>query len=146
MTTTVIRHRDSRTVIWLVLIGVLAVILLSILPFSLFLQLGSRLNLFATVFLGIFIKALPYLLIGTLISGLVAEGLWLMDAGSLGGQMIAEQPDYIYSNPQWDPWGKALIFQQFNFKGKHESEICLWMPGWEESQILTQGILPRWLP
>jgi hypothetical protein len=50
---------------------VLVVILLSILPLSLFLQLGSRLNLFATVFLGIFIEALPYLLIGTLISGLV---------------------------------------------------------------------------
>jgi hypothetical protein len=71
MTTTVTPHQASRTVIWLVLIGVLAVILLSILPLSLFLQLGSRLNLFATVFLGIFIEALPYLLIGTLISGLV---------------------------------------------------------------------------
>jgi uncharacterized membrane protein YraQ (UPF0718 family) len=33
--------------------------------------LVSRLNLFATVFLGIFIEALPYLLLGTLISGLV---------------------------------------------------------------------------
>jgi uncharacterized protein len=71
MTTTITPHRASRTVIWLVLIGVLAVILLSILPLGLFLQLGSRLNLFATVFLGIFIEALPYLLIGTLISGLV---------------------------------------------------------------------------
>ena len=71
MTTTVTPHRASRTVIWLVLIGVLAVILLSILPLSFFFQLGSRLNLFATVFLGIFIEAMPYLLIGTLISGLV---------------------------------------------------------------------------
>jgi uncharacterized membrane protein YraQ (UPF0718 family) len=55
----------------LVLIGVLAVVLFSILPLSLFLELGPKLNLFATVFLGIFIEALPYLLIGTLISGLV---------------------------------------------------------------------------
>jgi uncharacterized membrane protein YraQ (UPF0718 family) len=31
----------------------------------------ARLNLFATVFLEVFIEALPYLLIGTLISGLV---------------------------------------------------------------------------
>jgi uncharacterized membrane protein YraQ (UPF0718 family) len=53
------------------LIGVLAVVLISILPVSFFFQLGSRLNLFATVFLGIFIEAMPYLLIGTFISGLV---------------------------------------------------------------------------
>lgn len=49
----------------------LAVILFSILPLSLLLELGPKLNLFATVFLGIFIEALPYLLIGTLISGVV---------------------------------------------------------------------------
>jgi uncharacterized protein len=55
----------------LILTGVLAVILFSILPFGLFVRLGPKLNLFATVFLGIFIEALPYLLIGTLISGLV---------------------------------------------------------------------------
>jgi uncharacterized membrane protein YraQ (UPF0718 family) len=50
---------------------VLVVILFSILPFSLLIELGPKLNLFATVFLGIFIEALPYLLIGTLISGIV---------------------------------------------------------------------------
>jgi uncharacterized membrane protein YraQ (UPF0718 family) len=71
MTTITAPRRASRTIIWLILIGVLAVRLISILPFSLFLQLGSRLNLFATVFLGIFIEALPYLLLGTFISGLV---------------------------------------------------------------------------
>jgi uncharacterized membrane protein YraQ (UPF0718 family) len=53
------------------MIGVLAVILFSILPLPLLLGLGPKLNLFATVFLGIFIEALPYLLIGTLISGIV---------------------------------------------------------------------------
>jgi uncharacterized membrane protein YraQ (UPF0718 family) len=61
----------SRTLIWLILVGVLLFVLMSITPWSLFLELVSRLNLFATVFLGIFIEALPYLLIGTLISGLV---------------------------------------------------------------------------
>ena len=49
----------------------LVVILFSILPLSLFVGLGPKLNLFATVFLGIFIEALPYLLIGTFISGVV---------------------------------------------------------------------------
>jgi len=64
-------RRASRTLIWLVLVGVLLFVLASITPWSLFLNLVSRLNLFATVFLGIFIEALPYLLFGTLISGLV---------------------------------------------------------------------------
>jgi uncharacterized membrane protein YraQ (UPF0718 family) len=71
MTSLTASSRRSRTITWLVLIGVLTIVLISILPLSRFLQFGSRLNLFATVFLGIFIEALPYLLIGTLISGLV---------------------------------------------------------------------------
>jgi len=58
-------RRASRTVIWLVILGTLAVILFSILPLPLFFQLGPRLNLFATIFLGIFIEALPYLLRGS---------------------------------------------------------------------------------
>jgi len=58
-------------VIWLILLFVLIIVLASIVPSSLFLNLVSRLNLFATVFLGIFIEAMPYLLFGTLISGLV---------------------------------------------------------------------------
>lgn len=49
----------------------LVFVLASLVPLILVLQLVSRLNLFATVFLGIFIEALPYLLLGTLISGLV---------------------------------------------------------------------------
>jgi len=58
-------------VIWLILLCALVIVLASIVPWSLFLNLVSRLNLFATVFLGIFIEAIPYLLFGTLISGLV---------------------------------------------------------------------------
>jgi len=63
--------RVSRRLVWLVLIGVFLVVVASLTPLSLFLQLPSRLNLFATVFLGIFIEAIPYLLFGTFISGLV---------------------------------------------------------------------------
>jgi hypothetical protein len=58
-------------VIWLILLFVLIIVLASIVPWNLFLNLVSRLNLFATVFLGIFIEAMPYLLFGTFISGLV---------------------------------------------------------------------------
>jgi len=71
VTSTTTSRRASRTAIWLILLFVLAVILASITPWSLFLNLVSKLNLFATVFLGIFIEAVPYLLFGTLISGLV---------------------------------------------------------------------------
>ncbi len=71
MTSITAPRRASRTIIWLVILGILAVVLFSIFPLALLLQLGPKLNLFATVFLGIFIEALPYLLLGTLISGLV---------------------------------------------------------------------------
>jgi uncharacterized membrane protein YraQ (UPF0718 family) len=71
MTVSTALGRRPRAVIWLVIIGILLIVLASIVPWSLVLQLASRLNLFATVFLGIFIEAMPYLLIGTLISGLV---------------------------------------------------------------------------
>ena len=71
MISTTTHRRTPRTVIWLVLLGVLAVILFSILPFSTIIGLGPKLNLFATIFLGIFIEALPYLLVGTFISGVV---------------------------------------------------------------------------
>jgi uncharacterized protein len=63
--------RVSRRLIWLIIISVLVLVLASMTPWSLFLQIPSRLNLFATVFLGIFIEAMPYLLFGTFISGLV---------------------------------------------------------------------------
>jgi uncharacterized membrane protein YraQ (UPF0718 family) len=41
------------------------------LPLGFFTWLWDRLNIFATVFLGIFVEAVPYLLLGTLASGLV---------------------------------------------------------------------------
>ena len=64
-------RRTPRPILWLIITIVLLFMLASITPWSLFLQLASRLNLFATVFLGIFIEAIPYLLFGTFISGLV---------------------------------------------------------------------------
>ncbi len=75
-----------------------------------------------------------------------AQALWLIDPATQGGQVIANQPNYIYNNPQWDPWGKALIFQQFKLKGVYKPEIGLWRSGWQEPRMLTQGLLPHWLP
>jgi len=65
------RNGISRLLIQLMLLGVLAGILYIILPPSAWAGLGERLPNFATVFLGIFIEALPFLLMGTLASGLV---------------------------------------------------------------------------
>ncbi len=50
---------------------VLLLVASSMLPVSVFTWLWDRLNVFATVFLGIFVEAVPYLLLGTLASGLV---------------------------------------------------------------------------
>lgn len=57
-----------------------------------------------------------------------------------------DQPDYIYSNPQWDPWGKAPVFQRFNYREVYEPQIGLWKTGLKESKVLTRGVLLRWLP
>lgn len=60
-----------RNLILTILLGILLTVSLSLLPAGFFPWLWDRLNVFATVFLGIFIEAVPYLLLGTLASGLV---------------------------------------------------------------------------
>ena len=65
------RQSLSRLLIQLILLGVIAGILYSSMPPSAWPWLGEKLSTFATVFLGIFIEALPFLLMGTLASGLV---------------------------------------------------------------------------
>jgi len=57
--------------IFTIAIGILLMVSLSLLPVGFFPWFWDRLNVFATVFLGIFIEAVPYLLLGTLASGLV---------------------------------------------------------------------------
>jgi hypothetical protein len=74
------------------------------------------------------------------------EALWLIDPVTLGGQVIADQPEYTYNNPQWDPWGRALVFQQFKIRGIYTPEIGLWMPGFDEPRTLAEGIMPQWVP
>jgi WD40 repeat protein len=75
-----------------------------------------------------------------------AEALWLMDPFGGDGQAIASQPDYVYSTPYWDPWGTALVFQQFELRGTYTPEIGLWKPGMDAPQALTGGLMPKWLP
>jgi uncharacterized membrane protein YraQ (UPF0718 family) len=65
----------SRSVIRLIAVGVLLFVVVTLVvtlfSYNFFIELVSRLNLFATIFLGIFIEAIPYLLFGTFVSGLV---------------------------------------------------------------------------
>ncbi|MBL8077052.1 MAG: permease [Anaerolineales bacterium] len=61
----------SRPLVVAVIIIVLILVASSMLPIIFFTWLWDRLNIFATVFLGIFVEAVPYLLLGTLASGLV---------------------------------------------------------------------------
>jgi hypothetical protein len=72
--------------------------------------------------------------------------LWLMDPYNRDGQVIVEQPGYSYNNPYWDLWGRALIFQQFKLKGVYQPQIALWMPGFDQPQVLAEGLMPHWLP
>ncbi len=61
----------SRSLIVTIAIGVLLVVIFSMIPPDFLVWLWDRLNIFATIFLSIFIEAVPYLLLGTLASGLV---------------------------------------------------------------------------
>lgn len=76
----------------------------------------------------------------------VAEGLWLMNPFQKDGQAIADQKDYVHSSPQWDPWGKTLLFQQFYIRGGYKPEVALWKQGMDTPQVVGEGLLPQWLP
>jgi Tol biopolymer transport system component len=76
----------------------------------------------------------------------MAEGLWLMNPSRRDGQVIADQKDYVHSTPQWDPWGKTLLFQQFYMRGNYKPEIAFWKPGMNKPQVVAEGLMPHWLP
>lgn len=71
MQTTTSTTRPSRNLIVIIAIAILIITASSMIPANFFSWLWDRLNVFATVFLGIFVEAVPYLLLGTLASGLV---------------------------------------------------------------------------
>lgn len=64
-------NRLPRSLIISIVIGILLIIVFSMIPIGFLSWVWDKLNIFATVFLGIFIEAIPYLLLGTLASGLV---------------------------------------------------------------------------
>jgi Tol biopolymer transport system component len=75
-----------------------------------------------------------------------AQVFWLFDPGILDGIIIAEQEDYTYNSPLWNPWGTALVFQQYKLRGKFKPQIGLWEPSFTKPLILTEGLMPHWLP
>lgn len=75
-----------------------------------------------------------------------SQVLWVFDPGLLDGIIIADEAEYTYNSPQWDPWGEALIFQQFKLRGQYKPEVGLWQSGSSESRLLAEGIMPHWLP
>ena len=72
--------------------------------------------------------------------------LWVFDPTLLDGIVITSDPDYTYNSPQWDPWGSALLFQQFKMRGQYKPEIGLWQSDTNISTVFSEGILPQWLP
>lgn len=71
MQTTTSSNRLPRTLILAIAAGILVMVAASMIPAGFFAWLWDRMNVFATVFLGIFVEAVPFLLLGTLASGLV---------------------------------------------------------------------------
>ncbi len=60
-----------RRLIVFIALAVLTAVAAAMIPAAFYPWLWARMNVFATVFLGIFVEAVPYLLLGTLASGLV---------------------------------------------------------------------------
>src|SRR6266581_7195334 len=72
MTVSVQTKSKSRLWVILIVLGVFFIILTSQFPFlELLPQIWSKISVFATIFLGIFIEAIPFLLLGTIGSGFV---------------------------------------------------------------------------
>jgi dipeptidyl aminopeptidase/acylaminoacyl peptidase len=72
--------------------------------------------------------------------------LWVFDPGLLEGIIITDEPEYTYNSPRWDPWGNALVYQQFKLRGQYKPEVGLWRGETGEAMILAEGLMPRWLP
>ncbi|MBK8619246.1 MAG: hypothetical protein IPN96_19535 [Anaerolineales bacterium] len=68
-----------------------------------------------------------------------AQVFAVIDLNILDGIIIADQEDYTYNSPRWDPWGTALIFQQFKLHGAFKPEIGLWKSGFSEPLILQKA-------
>lgn len=75
-----------------------------------------------------------------------AQMLWVFNPSMLDGIVVADDPNYTYNSPQWDPWGQAILFQQFKLHGQYTPEIGLWQEGVNRSTTFAEGILPQWLP
>lgn len=69
--TTAHPSRLPRRLIVLIALAVLTAVAAAMIPAAFYPWLWARMNVFATVFLGIFVEAVPYLILGTLASGLV---------------------------------------------------------------------------
>jgi WD40 repeat protein len=76
----------------------------------------------------------------------VSTGLWLVHPTRLEGQMFAQEENHSYNAPIWDPWGKAIVFQQIRLKAANKPEIVLWEPGMKAPRVLAEGFSPRWMP
>jgi dipeptidyl aminopeptidase/acylaminoacyl peptidase len=75
-----------------------------------------------------------------------AELLWLIDPAAREGPTIASQPDTVYNTPAWDPWGRTLVFQQFNLRGAYKPEIDIWKRDMQAPKVVAEGIMSHWLP
>jgi WD40 repeat protein len=76
----------------------------------------------------------------------VSTGLSLVHPKRLDGQMFAQEEDYSHNFPIWDPWGEAVVFQQFKLKAVSNPEIALWETGMKAPRVLAEGFSPRWMP
>lgn len=74
------------------------------------------------------------------------QSLWVFNPGTLDGVIIANDPEYAYNSPLWDPWGENLLFQQLKLRSQYNPEIGIWRADSNASTVLVNGVMPHWLP
>jgi hypothetical protein len=60
--------------------------------------------------------------------------------------MFAQEENFSYYGPRWDPWGKVVVFQQVRLGAAYQPEIAFWQSGMKVPDVLAEGFSPRWMP
>jgi Tol biopolymer transport system component len=75
-----------------------------------------------------------------------SDGLWLIDVDVIAGSAIGDEKGMMYQTPRWDPWGRAIVLQQFPLGKAEPLKISLWENGIGQPRVLAEGLAPAWLP
>jgi Tol biopolymer transport system component len=74
--------------------------------------------------------------------------LWLMRPDGQESRAITNDPQYVFDDHQWDPWGQGLLFLRFEpNKPYFRPEIVVWSMATGKTKVLARDtMMPAWQP